>query len=70
MFRRPGSKPTIALWMLVALADIAIVVAAVGLVTFALAAVGAMIVAGAVAGAWQLQRRTQGETAPALRRRA
>lgn len=70
MFRRHGSKPRIALWMLVALADIAILVAAVGLVTFALAAVGAMIVAGAVAGAWQLQRRAQAETTPALRRRA
>lgn len=70
MFRRHGSKPTIALWMLVALADIAILVAAVGLVTFALAAAGAMIVAGVVVGVWQLQRRAQAETAPALRRRA
>jgi uncharacterized membrane protein len=70
MFRRPGSKPTIALWMLVALADIAILVAAVGVVTFALAAAGAMIVAGACMGAGQLQRRAQTETAPALRRRA
>ena len=70
MFRRHGSKPTIALWMLVALADIAILVAAVGLVTFALAAAGAMIVAGACAGAWHLQRRAQTGTAPALRRRA
>ena len=69
MFRRHGSKPTIALWMLVALADIAILVAAVGLATFVLAAAGAMIVAGACAGAWQLQRRARTGTAP-LRRRA
>ncbi|MGA5301575.1 hypothetical protein ACPCHT_16725 [Nucisporomicrobium flavum] len=70
MFRRHGSKPTIALWMLVALADIAILVAAVGMVTFALAAAGAMLLAGAAVGAWQLQRRTQADPSPALRRRA
>jgi hypothetical protein len=28
MIRRPGRKPTLALWMLVALADVAILVAA------------------------------------------
>ncbi|BCJ54035.1 hypothetical protein Asp14428_55100 [Actinoplanes sp. NBRC 14428] len=67
MFRRHGSKPTLALWMLVALADIAILVAAVGFVTVLLAAAGAMIVAGAAAGVWQLQRRTGSQ---ALRRRA
>ncbi|PRY28335.1 hypothetical protein CLV70_108127 [Pseudosporangium ferrugineum] len=67
MFRRHGSKPTLALWMLVALADIAILVAAVGFVTVLLTAAGAMIVAGAAAGVWQLQRRTGSQ---ALRRRA
>ncbi|MEV6597352.1 hypothetical protein AB0M36_10865 [Actinoplanes sp. NPDC051346] len=70
MFRRHGSKPALALWMLVALADIAILVAAAGVTTVLLAAAGAMLVACAAAGAWQLHRRTAPQPSSALRRRA
>ncbi|OJF09636.1 hypothetical protein [Couchioplanes caeruleus] len=69
MFRRHGSKPTLALWMLVALADIAILVVAAGVMTVLLVAAGAMIVAGAVAGARQLQRRPTAQAPSPLRRR-
>ncbi|MEV4636249.1 hypothetical protein AB0J80_02755 [Actinoplanes sp. NPDC049548] len=70
MLRRHGSKPTIALWMLVAIADIAILVAAAGLMTVVLAAAGLLLVVGAIAGARQLQRRTAPQTSAVLRRRA
>ncbi|MEV8508627.1 hypothetical protein AB0368_27900 [Actinoplanes sp. NPDC051475] len=70
MFRRHGSKPTIALWMLVAVADVAILAVAVGLVTMLLVAAGAMLVAGGVASARRLQRRTGSQTSAVLRRRA
>ncbi|GGQ41208.1 hypothetical protein [Couchioplanes azureus] len=70
MFRRHGSKPTLALWMLVALADIAILVAAAGVMTVLLVATGAMLVAGAFAGVRQLQRRAAPQPSSALRRRA
>jgi hypothetical protein len=70
MFRPHGSKPTLALWMLVALADIAILVATAGFVTVLLTAAGAMLVAGAIAGAWHLHRRAAPQPSSALRRRA
>lgn len=55
-YRRHGSKPTIALWMLVAVADVALVVASAGIVALiALASVVALAVA--TAGAWLLLRR-------------
>jgi hypothetical protein len=56
MIRRHGSRPTIALWMLVAIADIALVVAAAGAFVVLLVVAGAMVVAGAVAGV-RMQRR-------------
>ena len=70
MLRRHGTKPTIALWMLVAIADIAILVAAAGLVTVLLAAAGLMLLVGAIAGVRQLQRRAAPHTSAVLRRRA
>lgn len=55
MMRRHGSRPTLALWMLVAIADVALLLAAAGL--FAVVA-GAVILAAGIAGVWTLQRRT------------
>ena len=70
MIRRHGSRPTIALWMLVAIADVALVVAAVGTLAVLLAVAAAVIVVGAVAGAWTLQRRTAPHSESVVRRRA
>lgn len=70
MIRRHGSRPTIALWMLVAIADVALVVAAVGSLAVLLAVATVLIVAGAFAGAVMLQRRAVPQRETALRRRA
>ena len=56
MIRRHGSRPTIALWMLVAIADIALVVAATGALVVLLVVAGALVLVGAVAGV-RMQRR-------------
>jgi len=70
MIRRHGSRPTIALWMLVAIADVALVVAAVGTVGVLLAVAAALIVVGAVTGGRVLQRRAVPPRESVLRRRA
>ncbi|GAA3903008.1 hypothetical protein GCM10022629_02730 [Amorphoplanes auranticolor] len=57
MIRRHGSRPTIALWMLVAIADVALVVATASALVVMMVLAGAMIVAGAIAGGLMLQRR-------------
>lgn len=71
--RRHASKPTLALWMLVAVADVALIVAAVGLVTMLLVTAGAVAVAACAAGAWMLVRRdatgTEATSAPLTARR-
>jgi hypothetical protein len=46
--RPHGGKPTIALWMLVAAADLAILIATAGLATILLVLAGLAVVAGAV----------------------
>lgn len=51
--RRHGTRPTLAFWMLVALADVALIVASVGVV--ALLAVLAVVVTGAAG--WRVVRR-------------
>jgi hypothetical protein len=57
--------------MLVAIADVALVVAAAGALAVLLAVGGTMILAGAVAGVLMLQRRTVvPERETVLRRRA
>ena len=53
MVRRHGSRPTIALWMLVAIADVALVVAAAGALVVTLTVAAAMV----MAGVFLLQRR-------------
>ncbi len=55
--RPHGRKPTLALWMLVAVADVAIFVAAAGLLTVLLLVAGLVTVAGAVAAVRLLPRR-------------
>jgi hypothetical protein len=57
MIRRHGSKPTLALWMLVAIADVALLVATAGALVVLLVVAGAVILAAGVAGVWMLQRR-------------
>jgi hypothetical protein len=68
--RRHGSKPTLALWMLVAVADVAIVVATTGLLTMLLVAAGLATVAGIVVGVRLLSRRDAPNPETVLRRRA
>jgi hypothetical protein len=69
MIRRHGSRPTLALWMLVAIADVALLVATAG--TLVLMSVAGIVIAGAVvAGALLLQRRAVPQQDSVLRRRA
>lgn len=70
MMRRHGSRPTIALWMLVAIADVALVAATASALVLTVALAGAMILGGAVVGARILQRRTVPQQETVLRRRA
>lgn len=67
MSRRPhGRKSTLALWMLVALADVAILSAAAGVLTMVLILMGLAVVAGGVV----LARRNSAATESVSRRRA
>jgi UPF0716 family protein affecting phage T7 exclusion len=70
MIRRHGSRPTIALWMLVAIADVALVVAAVGTLGVLLAVAATLIVVGGIAGRRVVQRRAVPQRESVLRRRA
>jgi hypothetical protein len=55
-YRRQTSKPTAALWLLVAAADIALVLASVGVLALA-ALVSLAVVAVASVGTWRYLRR-------------
>ena len=68
--RRHGSKPTIALWMLVAVADLAILVAATGFVTVFLALAALAVVAGGVVAVRSLRRPQPEPVKVVARRRA
>ena len=68
--RRHSAKPTLALWMLVAVADVALIVAAVGPVLVLLCLAGLVTVAGSVLGMRMLSRRAEPTTEVAVRRRA
>ena len=70
MIRRHGSKPTLALWMLVALADVALLVAAAGVLAVVVAVFGAVILAGGFVAVRSLPRRSADQSGSALRRRA
>ena len=68
--RRHGSKPTIALWMLVAAADLAILVAATGAVTMLLVLTALIALAGGVVAARALFRPSEEPAEAVARRRA
>ena len=68
--RRHGTKPTLALWMLVAAADVALLVVTVGPLIMLLCLAGLVTVAGSVLGMRMLSRRTDTNTEVAVRRRA
>jgi apolipoprotein N-acyltransferase len=60
--RRHGSKSTIALWMLIAVADVAILAAAAGPLIVLLIIAGLVLLAGAVLGMRMLTRRDAVQT--------
>ncbi len=64
--RRHGSKPTLALWMLIAVADVALLAAAAGPVVFLLIAVAAVTVAGGYLAVRLLARNTEAESEVAV----
>jgi hypothetical protein len=69
--RRQGSKPTVALWMLVAVADVAIIVASAGLLTLMLVLTAlAVVVVGGVLVARSLGRGRPEPARVVARRRA
>ena len=64
--RRHAAKPTLALWMLVAVADIALLAAAAGPLITVLCVAALVLVVGAV----KIARRAEPNTEVAVRRRA
>ncbi|WP_229075697.1 hypothetical protein [Actinoplanes sp. DH11] len=66
--RRYGSKPTLALWMLVTVADVALLIAATGLLTVVLVLAVLAVVAGGVVVA-RTWNRPQPEPAKVVARR-
>ena len=68
--RRHGRKPTIALWMLVAVADLAILVAATGVVTMLLIVAALIALAGGVLAARTLFAPSAEAAEAVARRRA
>ena len=68
--RRHGSKPTLALWMLVAVADVAIIVAATGLLTFLLVLVALGVIAGGAFALRSMNRPEPDSAKVVARRRA
>jgi len=65
--RRHGSKCSIGLWMLVAVADVAIFAAAAGPLIVLLVVAGLVLLVGAVVGTRMLTRRDAATTDPATR---
>ena len=65
--RRHGSKCSIGLWMLVAVADVGILAAAAGPLIVLLVIAGLVLLVGAVVGTHMLTRRDEATTDPATR---
>lgn len=65
--RRHGSKPTIALWMLIAAADVALLAAAAGPVLVLVVALVALTVGGAFVATRMLGRAADAEAQVAVR---
>jgi hypothetical protein len=70
MIRRHGSRPTLALWMLVAIADVALLVAAIGTLAVLVTVFGLFVLAAGFLGIRMMQRRAVPEREAVLRRRA
>jgi membrane protein implicated in regulation of membrane protease activity len=68
--RHHGSKPTIALWMLIAVADVALLAAAAGPLTMTLIVAALVVVAGAFAGSKSIGRRQPQPVEVRARKRA
>ena len=68
--RRHGSKPTIALWMLVAVADVALLAMAAGPLILLIVVASLVLIVGAVVGCRMLTRRDGAETEVVGRKRA
>ena len=68
-FRHRAAKPSVALWMLVALGDAALILASAGVVAI-IALVSVVTVAVAVAGTWLTLRRGLPERAAGSARRS
>jgi hypothetical protein len=68
--RPHGSKPTLALWMLVALVDVVIVATAAGPLTVLLVIAGLAVIAGGVYAARSLGHRAPTPAKADLHRRA
>ncbi|GLW29588.1 hypothetical protein [Actinoplanes regularis] len=68
--RPHGGKPTVALWMLVALADVGIIATAAGPALVLLIIAGLLIAAGGFYAARSLGRRTPAPAKAGFRRRA
>lgn len=66
--RNYGSKPRVALWMLIAVIDVALLAAAAGPLMTMLVIAGLVIVVGTFAGMRMINRR-EPEPAKAVRRR-
>jgi hypothetical protein len=64
MCRRHGSKPTLALWMLIGAADLAIIIAGIGLLATIVIAAALTAVVAAGAGFWLFARRSRVESEP------
>jgi hypothetical protein len=67
--RKHGRMPTLALWMLVAVADVALLAAAVSPLVTTLVVVGLVVVAGAFAGMRLINNRGPEPAKAAYRRR-
>ena len=65
-----GSKTTIAFWLLVAIADLAMLVATAGVLVMLLIVAGLALVAGGVVAAYLFTRRDATATETMARRRA
>ncbi|MGK5679229.1 hypothetical protein [Actinoplanes sp. URMC 104] len=68
--RRHGRKPTLALWMLVAVADLAILAAATGVLAMVAIVALLAVFAGGVYAARQLTKRAEAPAEAVVRRRA
>ncbi|WP_030441264.1 hypothetical protein [Actinoplanes subtropicus] len=69
-YRRHGSKPTVALWTLIAVADLGLLVGAIGAATMLLILVGLVALVGGVVAARAFLLRSVDAREAVARRRA